>query len=478
MTAKNRIEENYAHQLDDNNKEALIEHYYPMIHYIAQRFARLFPPHIELDTLLQAGLIGFMRAVNNYDEKRGAMFSTFATICIKGAILEELRSLDWATRSVRQKANKIEKAIEILANNSNNKEPTDEEIALQVGVSVDKYHDMLLEINAASVLSLDNIGTFSKNFEKLSLMDLVKNINDPDPETRLVFDEQKKILGKLIETLADKEKTVITLYYYEELTMKEIGKVLNITESRVSQLHNSAVLKLRVKIDKIEKTQNLIPVIFKNKIPAKNQMAWLLYGTLLLLLTCQLFACSPKKQIKADTSPRDWQVIIFPLNYATPNIEINTQIARLLSEELNQKWRNVVNFNYCAQITKANNNTGANLQNVINELYLNGADKSQNIGYFIPRAAKILIIVDTFAYSHYWNNYNKMIKIGIKFKIFETENYTTLCEDVILENFKEEEGGIEQAARFTINKIVDSMDFYKMDQIVKKNISMNIDLKE
>ncbi|MBI5206484.1 MAG: FliA/WhiG family RNA polymerase sigma factor [Candidatus Firestonebacteria bacterium] len=474
MPTQNAIAERYSsHQLDNENKGALIENYYSLIKYVAQRLHRIFPQHIDLDILIQAGVIGFIRAVDHYDVDRGAKFTTFATICIKGAILEELRSMDWATRSVRQKANKIEKALEYLEK-KNITNPTDEDISKQIGIPVAKYYDMLSEVNAASVLSLDEIGIKKNSFEKLSLLDIIKNFDDPDPETKIIFKERQKILGKMIESLSEKERLVITLYYFEELTMKEIGKVLDITESRISQLHNSAIIKLRVKLNKFEKedNDNIIPLSINTKSPEKQKISWLLYGIFFSFLFFQLLGCGPKKQVKIDNSPRDWQVMVFPLNYVSPNTEISNQIANLLSEELSQKWRNVINYKYSTQALYANKNNGLAIQNTVNELYINNGliDPIMAESLFPPQV-KAIIIVDVFSYSHFWNEYKKMIKIGLKVKIFNIKNCSPIWENVVLENFKEEQGGIEQATREAISKIVNLIDYQEINDAIKRRNS-------
>ncbi len=465
MTIDALMQEKYSIKLDNKGKEELIIKYYPLIKSIVLRLSRIFPKHIELGTLIQAGIIGFLRAVDNYDDSRGAKFTTFATICIKGSILEELRTLDWATRSVRQKANNIEKALEELERKNNNN-PSDEQIAGQLNTSLEKYYNMLSEINAASILSLDFTGFNNKDYNKFNLLDIVKKIEDPDPETKIILLEQKKILGKLIEALSEKERLVITLYYYEELTMKEIGCVMHITESRISQLHNSAVLKLRCKLKKIEalNESHIIPLKLKNE-PHERKISWLIYGILVL----QLLGCTSTKEVKVDTTPRNWSVIIFPSNYIIQNSDISTKVAQMLSEELNQKWGNVINFSYSNKMLQLNKKNGQHLQNTINDLYLsNSFTDADKINAIIPSGVKAIIVVDIFSYSYFWNDYKKMIKIGIKLKIFNAEDFSPVWENAVLNNYKEDDGGIEQATRQSIEKIIDSMDYQNISMLVKQ----------
>lgn len=229
------------------NKEQIIKEYAPMVKYVANRIALRLPPHVEVDDLISVGVIGLIDAIDKYDANRGAKFKTYAEFRVRGAILDELRSMDWVPRSVRQKASNMDAIVEKLKARLG-RYPEDEEIAKEMGLSLEEFYETLQETQSMPVLSLEDLGIAKESGEHRSLLDCLAGKGDADPQTQLRLNELKEIIAKAIDTLPEKERLMISLYYYEELTMKEIGEVLGITESRVSQIHSKAVLRLRTKL--------------------------------------------------------------------------------------------------------------------------------------------------------------------------------------------------------------------------------------
>ena len=233
--------------ITQENREAVIMEYAPMIKYVASRIALRLPPHIEVDDLISVGVLGLMDAIGKYDPNRGAKFKTYAEFRVRGAILDELRSMDWVPRSVRQKATSVDAVVQKLQAKLG-RPPSDEEVAKEMGVSLDEFFRTLNQTQNIPILSLEDLGIAKESGEQKSLLDCLAGKSDSDPQTQLRLNELKEIIAKAIDTLPEKERLMISLYYYEELTMKEIGEILSITESRVSQIHSKAVFRLRTKL--------------------------------------------------------------------------------------------------------------------------------------------------------------------------------------------------------------------------------------
>jgi RNA polymerase sigma factor for flagellar operon FliA len=237
-------------EISVENREAVIKEYAPMVKYVANRIAMRLPPHVEVDDLISVGVLGLIDAIDKYDSTRGAKFKTYAEFRVRGAILDELRAMDWVPRSVRQKASSMDGVVQKLQNKLGRR-PEDDEVAEEMGVSLDELFTTLNETKSMPILSLEDLGIAKESGEQQSLLDCLAGKNDADPQTYLRLVELKEIIAKAIDTLPEKERLMISLYYYEELTMKEIGEVLGITESRVSQIHSKAVFRLRNKLKSI-----------------------------------------------------------------------------------------------------------------------------------------------------------------------------------------------------------------------------------
>jgi RNA polymerase sigma factor for flagellar operon FliA len=230
---------------DERARERLVVAYSPLVKYVAGRMASGLPSHVEEADLISYGLLGLIGAIERYDPDREIKFETFAVSRIKGAIIDELRSLDWVPRSVRARAREIEKVHGRLENNLQ-RAPTEQEMASSLDMDLEEFRDALLEIANSSVLALDDLWTVADpTGGQISLLDTIRDPTAVDPQQEIDATELKDRLADAIESLPDRERLVIALYYYENLTLREIGEVLAVTESRVSQLHTKAVLGLR-----------------------------------------------------------------------------------------------------------------------------------------------------------------------------------------------------------------------------------------
>lgn len=229
-------------------REKLILNYAPLVKYVAGRVSSGLPPNIEYADLVSYGIFGLIDAIEKYDPGRGIKFETYAIARIKGAIIDELRSIDWVPRSVRFKARELERAYMELENELK-RLPTDEEVAAHLNISLDEYQQLLQQMSFISLVALDelwNVG--GEKGDKVSLVDTLEDSRAKDPSKTYEIEEMKQILADAINRLPEREKIVISLYYYEGLTLREIGEVLGVTESRVCQMHTKAILRLKARL--------------------------------------------------------------------------------------------------------------------------------------------------------------------------------------------------------------------------------------
>jgi RNA polymerase sigma factor FliA len=227
-------------------REGLILHYSPLVKYVASRVATGLPATVEQADLASYGMFGLIDAIERFDLSRGIKFETYAIPRIRGAIIDELRSLDWVPRSVRFKAREVEKAYTVIEAREK-RAPTDAEVAEHLGTSVDELHDIINQISFVSVMALDEMVSGERG-EGISLIDTLADISTSDLGLGLETSELRAMLSTAINQLSDREKLVVVLYYFEGLTLAEIGEVLGVTESRVCQIHTKAVGQLRVKL--------------------------------------------------------------------------------------------------------------------------------------------------------------------------------------------------------------------------------------
>jgi RNA polymerase sigma factor for flagellar operon FliA len=230
---------------NDSMRNQIIMDYAPLIKYIAQKIAARLPSNIDLDDLFSAGVIGLMDAIDKYDPSRENKFKTYAEFRIRGAILDELRCQDWVPRSVRE-VNKKEERARAELEHIYGRPPTDKEVADFLQVPIEDFHERVGRTRV-SMLSIEELGG-TQNGDRKSLLDCLENTNSKNPFVHLKNKALKDVITKAVEELPEKQKLVLSLYYYEDLNLKEIGRILEVTESRVSQLHTQAVARVKHKL--------------------------------------------------------------------------------------------------------------------------------------------------------------------------------------------------------------------------------------
>ncbi len=236
----------YRSTVDPKTKDEIIIEYAPLIKYIAQKIASRLPSNIELDDLISCGVIGLMDAIEKFDPSRDNKFKTYAEFRVRGAILDELRAQDWVPRSIREKAKMIERSYAKLESELG-RPATDEEMCKELNVTQEEFHDLLNKAKSVSLLNIDDSATFNRGDKKL-IAGLMEDSRAANPFTAVSYKNSRDKIKEGIQSLPEKQRLVLSLYYYEDLNLKEIGQVLDVTESRVSQLHTQAIMKLKIKL--------------------------------------------------------------------------------------------------------------------------------------------------------------------------------------------------------------------------------------
>ncbi len=232
------------------SKDEALAKYAPLVKYVVDRIATGLPKTIERDDLVNTAVIGLFDAMEKFDETRGTKFETYAVWRIRGAVLDELRSLDWVSRSVRKKAKEVEKAVRRL-DQKFGRAAADHEVAKELNLSTGEFNRVLEEVRGSMLLSLDQSVTIDDDHDIAGLADMIEDERAADVLNDMEVEEARDNLLECINRLSDQEKLVIALYYYEEMTLKEIGEALQISESRVSQIHTKAVERLKSRMKKV-----------------------------------------------------------------------------------------------------------------------------------------------------------------------------------------------------------------------------------
>jgi RNA polymerase sigma factor for flagellar operon FliA len=242
----------YRKDRDPKIREAFIKQYAPLVKYVAGKVAVGMPHNVEFDDLVGFGVFGLIDAIDKFDPEKNVKFKTYAVTRIRGAIFDELRSIDWVPRSVRQKTREVEEAIGSLEAQLG-RTATDQEIASSMGMNEDEFVKTMMKISCTSILSINDLWYSGDENDKVSIGDSIEAPISLNPDVVVEKEEMRRVIIEAIKELPDKEKKILVLYYYEDLTLKEIGQVLEVTESRVSQLHTKAILRLRSKLTNIRK---------------------------------------------------------------------------------------------------------------------------------------------------------------------------------------------------------------------------------
>lgn len=242
----------YRKTKDASIRDAIIKQYAPLVKYVAGKVSIGMPHNVDFDDLVGFGVFGLFDAIEKYDPEKHVKFKTYAVTRIRGSIIDELRSIDWVPRSVRQKSRELDEAVQRLEARIG-RSATDDEIAKEMNLDKTNFNKVMLKVSGTSLLSLNDIWNKGDENDKVSLVDTIESPSSLQPEMIVEKDDIKRVIVEAIQNLPEKEKKVLVLYYYEDLTLKEIGKVLEVTESRISQLHTKAISRLRARLTNVKK---------------------------------------------------------------------------------------------------------------------------------------------------------------------------------------------------------------------------------
>ena len=234
----------YLASKSPEERDALIQSLLPLVTFVVSRMSLYFPAHTSKEDLISAGVIGLIDALNRYDPNRGSSVKTFCSLRIRGAILDELRRLDWVPRSVHRDARALEAAQETVARRTH-REPTEAEVAQEMGLSAQQFEELLERVKPCTYLSLNEPVYDSDEGDSLTHEEILPDLQTPDAAMRLLNEEDKTILRQQIAKLPRQQVQVLSLYYMENLRLKEIALIMDVTESRVSQIHTLAIIRLR-----------------------------------------------------------------------------------------------------------------------------------------------------------------------------------------------------------------------------------------
>ncbi len=233
-----------------NRKEEIVNQFLPRVKYYAHKYSFGLPPELEVEDLISAGIVGLLEAIDRFNPSMNTTLSTFADFRIRGAIIDEVRSMQWASKDAKKKIEEVKRAYDDIEK-VEHRSATDEEVAERLHIGTDELYKILSTVNTTRMVRLEDLG-LNKEGESLDILECISAEGARDILDELNLRELQSALGTAIDELPEKERMVLTLYYYEELTMKEIGQVLNVSESRVCQLHGKALLKLRKKMDEFK----------------------------------------------------------------------------------------------------------------------------------------------------------------------------------------------------------------------------------
>ena len=257
--APHALWQRYHESSDTETENELVEQYLPLVKTIVGRLAMTLPPHVDFEELQSAGVIGLLHAIRNFDPRNGASFETYARFRIRGAVIDELRRLDWASRTVREKARRIQTAMMEIEQRQS-AVPTDAQVAAELKISLEEYQRWLDEVRPTTFVCLDAVSNDSHGAEPRSA---AESISDPTQETPMDTAARREMAGLIaqrIKRLPELQRKVLSLYYYEGLRLREIAEVFGVTESRICQIHSQAILSIRSYLQKVESGSEALPL--------------------------------------------------------------------------------------------------------------------------------------------------------------------------------------------------------------------------
>lgn len=448
----------YRRTKDPRLRDLLITANISLVRQVAGRLSLQLPSYVELGDLESAGAVGLLHAVENYDPEQPAEFATYAQHRIRGAILDDLRAQDFAPRSLRAKAREIEQALFRLEGTLG-REPTDDEVASTLGMERDAYWRQLGEIRGMVLVSLDEPGIEADGSESDRL---TRELPDPaprDPFTAAAFKERVQLLGEIIEGLPAQERLALTLYYFEELTMKEIGRVLDVSESRVSQIHASAILRMRARLLRVKLQRD-------DLISEESATFTLRELVLAILLSVGLLigGCAPPatlSTLQPVVIPREGRTVVIPAPAPTEDRPLVEAVARLFVLELSHSGIDVRGLDWLQEEARTRGwDWHSGQWPGISDPTPDARRQTSETGGIDWEALGVrrVMVVNLYGVDQYWEGTARVTRVGVEARLIALPSGALLWAGKIAPGSAETAGwSFERATRIAVRRLVESL---------------------
>lgn len=422
MNITREVWREYRRTKDPSLRDRLITANIALVRQVAGRLSLQLPSCVELDDLESAGAVGLLGAVEHYDPDQPAEFSTYAQHRIRGAILDDLRAQDFAPRSLRAKAREIEQTLFKLEATLG-REPTDDEVASALGMERDAYWRQLGEIRGMVLMSLDEPATEADGSESNRLMRELPDSARRDPFTTAAFKERVQLLGGVIEGLPAQERLMLTLYYYEELTMKEIGRVLDVSESRVSQVHTSAILRMRARLLRVKLKRDDLIAEESATFTCRELVAAILLSLGLLIGGCASPIISPTLQPVVIS--QDGRTVVMPALVATEDRPLVEEVVRLFVLELSRSRLDVRGLDWVREEARARGWDSSLLYLQEGVPFRDGEAKPQAVDWAALGVRRALV-VNLNGVDQHWDGTARVTRVGVEARLIALPSGTLL----------------------------------------------------
>lgn len=444
----------YRRTKDPRLRDLLITANIALVRKIAGRLSLQLPSCVELGDLESAGAVGLLSAVESYDPEQAAEFATYAQHRIRGAILDDLRAQDFAPRSLRAKAREIEQALFKLEGTLG-REPTDDEVATALGMERDAYWQQLGEIRGMVMVSLDERGTEADGSESDRL---ARELPDPvpqDPFTAAAFKERVRLLGEIIEGLPAQERLVLTLYYFEELTMKEIGRVIEVSESRVSQIHTAAILRMRARLLRIKLQRDDLITEESATFTLRELVLAILLSLGLLVGGCA--APVTLRPLQPVVIPREGRTVVMPALAPTEDRPLVEAVARLFVLELSHSAIDARGLDWVREEARARG-WDTSLSSIEEGVPLRDGEMKLQAIDWAALGVRRALVVNVYGVDQQWEGTARVTRVGVEARLIALPSGVLLWAGKIAPGSAGTAGwSFEHATRIAVRRLAESL---------------------
>lgn len=447
----------YRRTKDPGLRDRLITANISLVRQVAGRLSLQLPSYVELGDLESAGAVGLVSAVEHYDPDQPSEFATYAQHRIRGAILDDLRAQDFAPRSLRAKAREIQQTL-LRLEGGLGREPADDEVAAALGMDRETYWRTLGEIRGMVLVSLDEPGSETDGSESDRLMWELPDSASRDPSAVAVCNERVQLLGKIIEALPDQERLVLTLYYFEELTMKEIGRVLDVSESRVSQIHTSAVLRMRARLLQAKLRRDDLIAEESATFTLRELVLAVLLSVGLLVGGCASSAVPPA--LRPVVIPREGRTVVLPALASVEDRPLVEEVARLLVLELSRAGIDARGPDWMREETRSRGwDSRGDHWLSIRDSTLNTQHPTLDTGAIDWEALGIrrAIVVNLYGVDQHWDGTARVTRVGVEARLIALPSGALLWAGKVAPASAGTAGwSFERATRIAVQRLVES----------------------